>query len=171
MNRAFVNEDADAGVVFIPPRAPLPPGTVNYVTPEGYRLLKNELVELETEKTRVQRALKMADQERVRLLTIMRGRHADLRARISGAKVVAPGSQPAGEVRFSARVILRAVPLGPAADRTVTIVGVDEANATEGRISFIAPIAKALIGKTIGESVSLPGPSGPQSFEIVEIEY
>ncbi len=166
MNRAFVNEDDDAGIVFVPPRAPLPPGAVNYVTPRGYRLLKDELAELELEKARVQNDRKMGDQEKVRLLTIARGRYADLKARISGAKVVAPGEQPRDEVRFGATVRLRAE-----SERRIAIVGVDEANASEGRISFIAPIAQALIGKKVGEGVSLPSPTGPQSFQIVTITY
>ena len=171
MNRAFVNEDADSGVVLVPPRAPLPSGIVNYVTPRGFKLLKDEMAELEAEKTRLQNARKMADQEKVRLLTVARGRRADLKARIAGAKVVEPGSQPRGEVRFGASVKLRAVPIGAEADRHISIVGVDEANAAEGRISFIAPVARMLTGKKTGDLLQMPSRSGPESFEIVEISY
>jgi len=171
MNRAFVNEDSDSGIVFVPPRAPLPAGMINYVTPRGYRLLEEELAELEEEKTRVQNSRKMADQEKVRLLTIARGRHADLKARISGAKVVRALAQPGDEVRFGAGVLLRAVSKTDNTQRRITIVGVDEANASEGRVSFIAPIARALIGKHKGESLLLPSSSEPLEFKIIEITY
>ncbi|TDI74411.1 MAG: transcription elongation factor GreAB [Bacteroidetes bacterium] len=166
MNRAFVNEDDDAGVVLIPPRAPLPPGTTNYVTPRGLSLLKSELKELDTEKARITSARKIADQERVRLMTIARGRYNDLKSRISTAIVLDPASQPANEVRFGATVLLKGD-----TSRTLTIVGVDEANASDGRIAFVAPVARALVGKSVGAEVKMPSPSGPILFSIVEIKY
>ena len=166
MNRAFVNEDDDAGVVFITPRAPLPPGTINYVTPRGFRLLQEELSLLEAEKVRIQTERKLADQERVRLMTIARGRYNDLQSRIESAQVLDPSAQPAHEVRFGATVLLAG-----ATDRKLTIVGVDEADASEGRIAFMAPVAKALIGSSVGSTVMMPSPSGPQSFEVVDISY
>jgi transcription elongation factor GreB len=166
MNRAFVNEDDDAGVVFITPRAPLPSGTINYVTPRGFRLLQEELDVLDAEKVRIQTERKMADQERVRLMTIARGRYNDLQSRIESAQVLNPLAQPAHEVRFGATVLLSG-----ASDRKLTIVGVDEANASEGRIAFMAPVAKALMGASVGSVVKMPSPSGPESFKLVEISY
>jgi transcription elongation factor GreB len=155
--------------VFIPPRAPLPPGTINYVTPRGLRLLEQELGELDAEKNRIQTARKMADQERVRLMTIARGRYNDLKVRLSKAQVLDPevlSAQSANEVRFGATVSL----VGRE-ERTLTIVGVDEADASAGRIAFVAPVARSLMGKVVGDNVMMPSPAGPVPFEVTAISY
>ena len=85
------------------------------------------------------------------------------------AKVVDPSAQPTrDEVRFGATVEL--------ADendsrRTVTIVGDDEADASEGRIGWSAPLARALIGSRIGDERVVRLPAGEKSYEVVSIRY
>ncbi len=171
MNRAFVNEDAPDGHVFIPPRAPLPPGAVNYVTPRGIKLLREELATLEEARTRIARD-KSDEAERTRQLNINRGRTQDLRARIASARIVDPKFQPRDEIRFGATVTLGMT--GASAEtteETFQIVGVDEAAAAQGRVAFIAPIVRAILGRKVGETVVFPSVDGDIRIEIRAIDY
>ncbi len=167
MSSAFLkNETADAPVV-IPARAPLPPGVANYVTPRGLALLRQELADLETERVAVQHT-SPDEIERTRRLALVNGRVGALNQRIASASVVDPATQPHAEVRFGATITLHPK-TGP--DRQLTIVGVDEADATHGRIAFTAPIARAMQGKCIGDSVSMRTMKGEEQYVITAIEY
>ena len=85
------------------------------------------------------------------------------------AKVVDPATQPArDQVRFGATVELTDE---DDQRRTVTIVGDDEANASAGRIGWIAPIARSLIGTRVGDERVVRLPSGEKSYEVIEIRY
>lgn len=169
MSRAFLkNETADDPVV-IPPRAPLPPGATNYVTPRGLTLLRSELDELEAERVRVQTDV-TDEHERSRLLAELNGRIGLLNGRIASARLVEPQHQPHDEVRFGATVTLHPQH-GKTPDRTFTIVGVDEADAAQGRIAFTAPIARAMQGKRTGETVPLRTVNGEDVLTITRIAY
>ncbi|MEZ0541044.1 GreA/GreB family elongation factor [Fibrella arboris] len=167
MSRAFLkNESADDPVV-IPARAPLPPGISNYVTPRGLALLRQELADLETEHAQVQ--LSEADEtERTRRLALLNGKIGAINQRIGNAHVVNLTTQPPDEVRFGASVTLRPK---AGADRHLTIVGVDEADAAHGLIAFTAPIARAMQGKRIGDTVLLRNLKGEEAFQVVAIGY
>jgi len=170
MSSAFLkNETADAPVV-IPARAPLPPGTPNYVTPRGLDLLRTELIDLEAERAHLQAATADDLNERSRQLALLNGTIANLNQRISSAKVV--DTQEQDRVRFGATVVLK-IQTGKLAgtERHFTIVGVDQAKATQGLIAFTAPLARALQGKRVGETVAWPTPDGQQVMEILRIEY
>ena len=172
MSRAFLkNESADDPVV-IPARAPLPPGVTNYVTPRGLALLHTELDELEAERGLVQTGTS-DETERTRRLAELNGRTGALNQRIATARVV-DGREHFQDsvVRFGAVVTLqnRSGKAGPI-ERKLTIVGVDEADASHGLIAFIAPIARLMLGKRIGESISLPTPRGTNVMEITDITY
>lgn len=151
MSRGFVREDDQEEAPFIPPRAPLPDGVPNYVTPRGLRLLHAERDELEAALKRKLADSSLGDYERRRAMAEFEGRIALLQERISNARVVEQDGQ-ADEVRFGAMVRFRHLS-GPqnGLERTITITGVDEASVKEGRIAFTAPIARALIGKRAGE--------------------
>jgi transcription elongation factor GreB len=56
-------------------------------------------------------------------------------------------------------------------DRSYQIVGVDEADPSSGRITFVAPLARALLGRSLGESLSVRTPHGEEELDIVEISY
>lgn len=171
MSRAFVNEDAPSGDVYIPPRAPLPHGAVNFVTPRGHRLLQEELKALEAEREKLKKGDPHSE-DRNRALTVVRGRIKALEARLNGAKVVTPAEQPADEVRFGARVTTRTVKgRKPGLERTFRIVGVDEADITTMRVGWIAPLARALTGLKVGEQASLPMGGVEETLEVTEIEY
>lgn len=167
MSRAFLkNESADDPVV-IPARAPLPPGTSNYVTPRGLTLLRTELVQLEAEHARIQ--LHETDEtERTRQLALINGKVGALNHRIGSAHAVNPATQPSGEIRFGASVTLRAK---SGAERQLTLVGVDEADAAHGLIAFTAPIARAMQGKRPGDTVLLRTMKGEETFTVMAIRY
>ncbi|RRB06684.1 GreA/GreB family elongation factor [Larkinella rosea] len=170
MSSAFLkNETADAPVV-IPARAPLPPGVPNYVTPRGLTLLRNELADLETEHSYRQTSKGSDDNERSRELALLNGKIANLNQRISNAKVV--DSHPQDEIRFGATVVLK-TKAGKSAgtEHRFTVVGVDEADATQGLIAFTAPIARAMQGKRIGDVVTLRTVGGEEIMEILAIQY
>lgn len=170
MSRAFVKDDAPEAPPLIPPRAALPPGAKNYVTPRGLALLRAERADLEAERTRLHTADE--DDGRQRELAVATGRLADLDARLASAVLVEPGAQAPDAVRFGTTVTVRTrVGETPGAERRIAIVGVDEADAAAGRVAFVAPIARAVIGKRVGEATTLRTARGEEVLEIAAITY
>jgi transcription elongation factor GreB len=166
MSRAFVKEDDSGQPPIIPPRAALPPGTSNYVTPLGIQLLRKELADLETRRANIE-ANHQDEAERTRQLTIVTSQIAALTQRLATARVIDPRNQPPGQVRFGATVTLLTINGRiQGKERYFTIVGVDEASVAEGKVAFVAPIAIAVLGKRVGESFSLR--MGPEE-EIVKV--
>ncbi|MDQ2792571.1 MAG: GreA/GreB family elongation factor [Bacteroidota bacterium] len=166
MSRGFTREDDAQTPPIIPPRAALPPGTPNYVTPAGLEQLRAELATLEAE-----RALAEADHsndtDRTHRLSRCNGRLALLLERLGSAKVVVPAGRPPKEVRFGATVTLRTISGGEVGfERKFTIVGVDEADVALGKVAFVAPIARAVQGAKLRQQVPLK--LGPQA-EVVEV--
>jgi transcription elongation factor GreB len=171
MSRAFLKDDTQDEKLFIPPRAPLPPGAVNYVTPRGLAQLRAELTDLEARRSRVQTDT-TDEPERKRQLALLAGQIAELTARLGSAVLVNPANQPPDEVRFGATVTLHTTGgrTGPT-ERRLTLVGVDEAAAAEGRVAFTAPIARVLTGHRVGDTVALRTGRGEERLKITEIEY
>jgi transcription elongation factor GreB len=92
--------------------------------------------------------------------------------RLATAKVIDPTAQPPGEVRFGATVTLRTLSGGKVGfERTLTLVGVDEADVALGKVGFVAPIARALVGAKLGQAVSLHLGPKPETVEVVRISY
>lgn len=171
MSRAFVKEDAPDGVVYIPPRAPLPEGAVNFVTARGLGLLHAEMASLEAERERLKKGDKHSA-DRNRALTVARGKITDLQSRIAGARLVVGSEQPQDEVRFGATVTVKTTKGGKIGlKRTFTIVGVDEADLATMRVGYIAPIARTLIGLKQGESATQMMGGKEETLEIVTISY
>lgn len=170
MSKAFTKDEAWEEPI-IPPRAPMPAGVQNYVTPRGLRLLREELAALETERHRLEG--ERADEvEYRRRLAIVAGRTRDLTARLASAEVVDPRRQPHDQVRFGASVTLRAVGGERAGEeRRLEIVGIDEADAAHGRMAFTAPIARAILGRQVGDTVTLDTPRGKDLLEVLSIDY
>lgn len=167
MSTAFLKEDAPDRKVFIPPRAPLPPNVTNLVTPRGLRLLQEEQARMEAERRRVMDE-ETDENERTRLLAELSGRLSELQPRLAGAKVIDVEDQPQDEVRFGATVTLKS---DDGTERRLTLVGVDEAKASEGRIAFTAPIARLLLGRKKGEPITLRTTHATQAMTIQAIEY
>ena len=158
MSRGSVREDDQVahrrsapatarGAPFIPPRAPLPPGVVNHVTPRGLRLLQEERAALENERSLPHES----DYARRRAWAEIDGKLELLNERLGSARVVEPPDPAPDDVRFGASVTFRFLS-GPqkGQDHTFILVGVDEASVRDGRIAFTSPIARDLLGKRAG---------------------
>jgi transcription elongation factor GreB len=177
MNKAFTKESDESFDDAVPePKDLLPPGVKNYVTPEGAELLRSELKYLvERERPRVaedgpQEAGPGGDvskAKRKRLQAIDR-RIVFLHDRVASMEVVDPRKGGADQVRFGATVT---VADEEDREKTYKIVGVDEADPTAGKVSWLSPIAKALMGAREGDIRSLQLPKGQVELVILEIEY
>jgi len=101
--------------------------------------------------------------------SFIEGRIAELEEIISGVEVIDPSGLSGTHVMFGAHV--RLVEEETDKESTYQIVGVHEADIKSGRLSISAPLAKALIGKKVGDSVSVPAPGGDRSYEILELSF
>ena len=197
MSRAFVSEnDSQFEGEEVPAlKIPLPAGARNYMTPEGAESMRAELEELvqgerprlsarisrgvsapaaggeETDRdtlSRLRRRLREVER-RIEYLTAMSAR----------LEVVDPAAQDPQRVAFGAAVTVREVrggnagsPTGAGADlERYRIVGVDESDPAKGTVSWISPLARALISARLGDTVTLALPDGERRLEIVAIEY
>ena len=183
MNKAFVKEsDQDEDEELAASVPGLPPGSHNYMTRKGYEKLKAELDQLVREERPVlvetiRWAASNGDRSengdyiygKKRLREIDR-RIRFLLKRLESSTVVAPAEQENTEqVFFGATVTVCDV--DGADEQTYQIVGVDEANASEGRISWIAPLSRALLKAREGDVVRFASPAGMREIEVVEIRY
>ena len=164
MSRAFVKEpDEGAPVEGLPERQIS--DNPNYVTPAGLHQLEDKVGELET------RRLELLDGEddlaREQLVYVDR----DLRyytARLESAILVAMSRQPRRKVAFGAAVT---VSQNGGDRRTFTIVGEDEADLKEGKISYVSPLAEALVEARVGSTVLWRRPAGNLQLTVEAIEY
>ena len=93
----------------------------------------------------------------------------ELRSRLAGAVLVDTSERRSSDqVRFEARVMVQGDSPQP---RQIDIVGVDEADATSGRIAFVAPLARALLGKRPGDVVTVRTPRGEEELEVISVTY
>lgn len=102
--------------------------------------------------------------------SFIEGRIADLEGKLSAAQVIDPSQLDAdGRVVFGATVDLEDLESGDKV--TYQIVGVDEADLKESKVSVTSPIARALIGKVAGDIVEVQAPSGVREYEVLEVHY
>lgn len=165
MSRAFINEDQQTETPFVPPRADLPKGVTNYVTPEGLEALLNEKEELAT---RLKELNEGEEHGKMTAIKVIHIKLEMLENRIITANVVEHESQNLNEVHFGSKVLLQ-IGRGKKT-RKLQIVGVDEADLKEGKIAFTAPLAKEMMNKKVGENVALKLEHGKSIFKILEIE-
>ena len=182
MNKAFVKEDSDQDddddVVGEPA---IPAGVKNYITPEGYQRLRQELLNLiDVERPEVVSIVSWAagngDRSengdyiygKKRLREIDR-RIRFLTKRLEKAEVVDPAAQTQlDRVFFGATVdFLR----NGESEETIRIVGIDEVDPANRCVSWISPIARALTKHAIGEEVELTTPAGVDTLEILDVRY
>jgi transcription elongation factor GreB len=166
MSRGFVKEDDQEEIPIVPQRAFLPDGVPNFVTHAGMDQLLAERQMLVNEKDNLSSANE--NEKRIALNYINAKLHL-LNNRIAEAKVVNPNDQPQNEIRFGALVTLKIKESGNI--QTFQIVGVDEADISKGKISFISPLAKILINKKTGDMVTLKRAKEDTIFEIIDISY
>lgn len=159
----------------------LPPGTPFYMTPAGHAAVVQEVHDLwHGERPKVVEVVSWAAglgdrsenadyQYGKRRLRQIDSRVRFLRRRLERAEVVDAARQlRRDKVFFGATVTYARL---DDSEVTVTIVGMEEANATQGRISWVSPIARALLGKVVGDVVKLRTPAGPEEIEVVAIAY
>ena len=183
MNKAFTKEtdhdDGDLEAV-----SPLPAGTRNYMTPGGFARMKAELDTLvQKERPQLVAVVSWAAGNGDRsengdyIYGKKRLREIDRRIRflirrLDAAEVVEPSARrdddSANQVFFGATVEFRDA---RGKERTISIVGVDEIDSDRGYVSWISPIARALIKARAGDSVTLRTPSGAEEIEILSVRY
>ena len=182
MNKAFTREvdredDEDDDVA----AAVLPQGAKNYITVEGYRRLRGELMTLLDEERpkiveTVSWAAKNGDRSengdylygKKRLREIDR-RIRFLTKRLDIAEVVDPSLHHGNEQVFFGATVRYASDHGD--ERTIRIIGVDEAESAQGEVSWIAPISRALLKARVGDEVRLTTPRGVEVLEVLEVRY
>lgn len=168
MSKAFTKED-DTGDEPALPRlvSPLPPGTRNYLTREGERRLRGELNQL-AEKRPALLAAAQTDAEAKRQLGALDQRLAYVQDSLRSAEVPPPPAPGDDRVRFGATVTVKEKDGTKSAYR---IVGVDETDPDQNRVSWLSPIARALLNARPGQKVAFKFPSGQKELEIIRIDY
>jgi transcription elongation factor GreB len=165
MSRAFIKEDdANLSGEELPerPQSPHP----NYVTPAGLAQLQAQLAELQA-----QRQEQMAHPEGILAEEHLKPVERDIRyfqERIERAIVIDPAAQPRDKVAFGA--VVTTVDDNDE-KRKFAIVGEDEADPAQGKISWVSPLAAALVGASIGDTVVWKRPAGDRNLEVTAISY
>jgi transcription elongation factor GreB len=180
MSKAFLKEsDAPEDDAVAEPAA-LPAGTKNYISPAGYARLDAERRQLvQVERPEVVKVVSWAASNGDRsengdyIYGKRRLREIDRRVRflikrLENAEIVDAAGRDTDQVFFGATVALRSDRGG---EREVTIVGMDEVDPARGRVSWISPIARALLKARAGDVVSLATPGGGEKLEILDIRY
>lgn len=183
MNKAFTKEsdDADDDEVQAEPAQALPAGSKNYITPAGLARLRAELLELlDQERPRVVDAVHWAARNGDRsengdyLYGKKRLREIDRRIRfltrrIELAQPVDPSVHAGSDQVFFGASVRYADACG--GEHTVTIVGIDEADSSAGQVSWVAPLARALLGARVGDELQFQTPGGLRRLEILALRY
>ena len=166
MSRGFVKEDDQEEVPLVPPRADLPTGTENFVTQNGMDSLLEEKEIL----LREQENLDASQEKEYRIsFNHINAKLQLLNERINSAKIIDPTKLPQDEIHIGAKVTFKNTSNN--STQTFQVVGVDEANISQKKISFITPLAKALMHKKVGEQTILNLGEKKNTFEILKIKY
>ena len=159
----------------------LPQGTKNYVTPQGYARLRAELMALlDEERPRVVEVVSWAAKNGDRsengdyLYGKKRLREIDRRIRfltkrLDIAEVADPSAHHGSDQIFFGATVTYANADGE--ERTITIKGIDEADNLQGEVSWVSPVARALLKAREGDEVQLMTPGGLQTLEVLEVRY
>ena len=184
MNKAFTREpegDADDDDDGGPGLPPLPAGSRNYMTPQGYQRLRAELLTLiDVERPKMVEVVHWAASNGDRsengdyLYGKKRLREIDRRIRfltkrLDIAEVADPALHHGNDQIFFGATVTYVDEAGD--ERTVTIKGIDEADNLRGEVSWVAPIARALLKARVGDEVVLQTPAGVKRIEVLEVRY
>jgi transcription elongation factor GreB len=182
MNKAFTREREDGGDEDDEPALPaLPAGTRNYITPQGYARLRAELMALiDDERPKVVEVVSWAAKNGDRsengdyLYGKKRLREIDRRIRfltkrLELAELADPSVHHGSEqIFFGATVDYLD---GKGTQHRITIKGIDEVDNLQGEVSWVAPIARALIKSRVGDEVVLQTPGGIEHIEVLAVSY
>jgi transcription elongation factor GreB len=165
MSKAFTKEDGGAEEPLVPARPRPASGEKRYITPEGWRALQEELAALQgldggaEGLTELEAGVRKRERER---------RLQQVAATLEEVRVVEPEASQAGRVFFGAWVTLEDE---DGAEVTYRMVGPDEADVKAGRLSVESPLARALLGKEVGESVQVERPRGAVEYTVTQVRY
>lgn len=182
MNKAFVKEaDSEDDEEALALAQAIPAGAKNYITPTGYQRLKDELLQLiDVERPEVVRVVHWAASNgdrsengdyiygKKRLREIDR-RIRFLTKRMDCAFVVDPSAHYGNDQVFFGATVTYANAAGE--EHTVTIVGIDELDPLNGKISWVSPVARALTKAREGDTITLQTPLGVDELEILTVAY
>ena len=169
MSKAFTRESDGASELppIRRPASPLPPGARNYLTPHGERRLRQELERL-VQIERPQLTASIHEEDVRRQVQLLDQRILQIQESLRSAVIVPPSAEPHDTVRFGATVTVRG---RGGTESRYRIVGVDETDIDQGCVSWLSPIATALLNARVGERVRFRFPSGEEELEIVGVEY
>jgi transcription elongation factor GreB len=179
MSKAFTREtDGEDDDLTLPP---LPAGSKNYITPQGYAVLRAELFELiDNERPRIVEIVHWAASNgdrsengdyhygKKRLREIDR-RIRFLTKRLEIAEITDPSNHHGKDQVFFGATVTYVDEAD--VERTVTILGIDEADSLKAEVTWVSPIARALLKAREGDLVKLITPVGVQEVEVVEVRY
>lgn len=166
MSRGFVKETDREEIPILSPRAHLPAGAVNYVTPNGLKELEAEQESLQNERKRLCDLSVEANRVQINYID---AKLNQLLERINSAQVVDPKDLDRSVVRIGAKVKLRNQ--RNLREATFQIVGVDEADMKKGKLSYLSPLAGRLMNRSEGEIIDLETPGGLVQYEIRSLVY
>ena len=182
MNKAFTREsDGDDDDDEATGPAPMPAGGRNYITPQGYKRLREEMMRLlDDERPKVVEAVSWAAKNGDRsengdyIYGKRRLREIDRRIRflikrLDIAEVADPSVHQGKDQVFFGACVTYALANGQ--ERSVTIKGIDEADSLSGEVSWISPIARALLKARVGDEVALQTPGGVERIEVLDVRY
>ncbi|HLO95048.1 MAG TPA: transcription elongation factor GreB [Burkholderiaceae bacterium] len=181
MSKAFTKESDGDDDDDIPGLPPLPAGTRNYITPQGYARLRAEFMELlDVERPKIVETVSWAAKNGDRsengdyLYGKKRLREIDRRLRfltkrLDIAEVADPAVHHGSDQIFFGATVTYANSKGE--ERTITIMGIDEADSLRGEVSWVSPIARALLKAREGDEVQLMTPGGLEQLEVLEVRY
>jgi transcription elongation factor GreB len=180
MSKAFTKESDDAGDEELQLPA-LPPGGKNYITPPGYQRLRDELLQLiDVDRPQVVEVVHWAASNGDRsengdyLYGKKRLREIDRRIRfltrrLEIAVVTEPSLHHGNDQVFFGATVRYVDDLDE--QRTVTIVGIDEADSSAGQVSWVSPIARTLLKARVGDVLRLPMPERVAEIEVLDVQY
>ncbi|NBT92214.1 MAG: transcription elongation factor GreB [Betaproteobacteria bacterium] len=180
MSKAFTKEsdDADEDELQLPA---LPPGGKNYITPPGYKRLRDELLQLiDVDRPQVVEVVHWAASNGDRsengdyLYGKKRLREIDRRIRfltrrLEMAVVTEPSLHHGNDQVFFGATVRYVDDLEE--ERTVTIVGIDESDSSAGQVSWVSPIARTLLKARVGDVLRLPMPERVAEIEVLDVQY
>ena len=176
-NDAAPDDDEDDG----PSLPALPKGSRNYMTPAGYARLRAEFMQLlDVERPKIVETVSWAAKNGDRsengdyLYGKKRLREIDRRLRfltkrLDIAEVVDPSAHHGSDQVFFGATVTYANAKGE--ERTITIMGIDEADSLAGEVSWVSPIARTLLKAREGDELQLVTPVGVETIEVVEVRY
>jgi transcription elongation factor GreB len=179
MSKAFTKESDGEDEELVLPA--IPAGGKNYITPQGYARLRNELLELiDNERPKIVEIVHWAASNGDRsengdyLYGKKRLREIDRRIRfltkrLEIAEVVDPSLHAGSDQIFFGATVTYMDEDG--VERTITILGIDEADSRESQVSWVSPVARALLKARVGDEVQLPTPGGMRRLEVLEVQY